>query len=311
MRFIAFALGLSVTLHTAAQGPAGASPMSLREIERLVSRHIANARAYEAAFRNLTAEETKISEEFERDGRVKERRVTVSDLLVYQSPRSLAETTEYRDIRSVDGKLIEKRGTRALDLFGRVSQAASLEQELELVNRESQRYELHYRVVGSTVHQIISTPQSRADVIFQWVGRERHGAYDVIVIDYDQLQNRELNSHHAGMGVTAMAGRGRLWLDSETARLRRARWEIVGQHPALPDPVVLIRSEHEYADSQLGILVPERIVYEWFEAPKWSKNSKQPPAFALAARTSFAYSAFRKFQVTTQEVIAEPDARPR
>jgi hypothetical protein len=69
---------------------------------------------------------------------------------------------------------------------------------------------------------------------------------------------------------------------------------------------VLIRSEHDYTDSRLGILVPERIVFEWFEAPRWSKNSKQTPAFTLAARTAFAYSAFRKFDVTTTEVIAEP-----
>ena len=57
-------------------------------------------------------------------------------------------------------------------------------------------------------------------------------------------------------------------LDAETAQLRRARWELVGQHPALADPVTLIRSEHDYTDSRLEILVPERIVFEWFEAPR-------------------------------------------
>jgi len=303
---VAFVLGLSVTLPAAVQGPPTIPAASSQELERPISRHVANARAYAAAFRNLTAEETKISEEFERDGRVKQRRVTISDLVVYRSQRDQVETTEYRDIRSVDGKPIEKRGKRALDLFGRVSQAKSLEQELELVDRESQRYELHYRVIGSTVHQVISTPQSRIDTIFHWIGRERLGDRDVIVIDYEYRQNRPLDSFHAGMGITAMSARGRLWLDSETAQLRRARWELAGQHPVLPDPVVLIRSEHDYTDSRLGILVPERIVFEWFEAPRWSKNSKQTPAFTLAARTAFAYSAFRKFDVTTTEVIAEP-----
>ena len=102
MRFAAIAFGLSLTLHAAAQGPSGSPPASSQDIERLISRHVANARAYDAAFRNLTAEETKVSEEFERDGRLKQRRVTVSDLVVYQSQRDQVDTTEYRDIRSVD-----------------------------------------------------------------------------------------------------------------------------------------------------------------------------------------------------------------
>ena len=311
MRFAAIAFGLSLTLHAAAQGPSGSPPASSQDIERLISRHVANARAYDAAFRNLTAEETKVSEEFERDGRLKQRRVTVSDLVVYQSQRDQVDTTEYRDIRSVDGKLIEKRGKRTLDLFGRVSQAKSLAQELQLVDRESQRYELHYRVIGSTVHQVIGTPQARIDALFHWVGRERLGDDDVIVIDYEYRRNQPVDEYHAGMGITEMTGRGRMWLDSETVQLRQARWELTGRHPALSDPVVLIRSEHDYADSRLGILVPARIVFEWFEAPKWSKHSKQPPSFTLAARTAFAYGAFRRFEVTTREEIAEPDGSSR
>jgi hypothetical protein len=235
---------------------------------------------------------------------------------VYQSQRGPTDTTEYRDIRSVDGKPVEKRGKRALDLFGRVSQATSIEQELQLVDRESQRYELHHRVVGSTVHQPIRTPQARAGTLFHWAGREQFDGHDVIVIDYEQQRNEPVDSFHAGMGVTALVFRGRLWLDLETARLRSARWELAGQHPALPDPVVLIRSEHDYTDSRLGVFVPERIVFEWFEAARWPKNSKQPPAFTLAARTVFTYDAFRRFEVTTQEVIGEPagqraDPQPR
>src|SRR4051794_32329494 len=107
MRFIVFAVGLSVTLYGTPQDPVSTSPALPQDVERLISRHVANARAYDATFRNLTAEETKVSEEFERDGRMKQRRVTIADLVVYQSQRDSKETTEYRDIRSVDGKPIE------------------------------------------------------------------------------------------------------------------------------------------------------------------------------------------------------------
>lgn len=305
MRFVAIAIGLCISLDAATQDPGTPAP-SPESVERLVTRHVANARAYDAAFRNLTAEETKISEEFERDGRVKQRRVTISDLVVYQSQLDQLETTEYRDIRSVDGKPIDKRSQRALELFGRVSQATSLEKELELIDRESQRYELHYRVVGSTVHQVIGTPQARIDLVFHWVGRDRIESHEVDIIDYQPRQNQSLDAYYAGMGITAMSRRGRLWLDAETAQLRRARWELVGQHPAVSDPIVLIRSVHDYTDSRLGILVPERIVFEWFESAKWTPKSKQPPSFTLSARTAFSYGAFRRFEVTTKEVIDSP-----
>ena len=76
-------------------------------------------------------------------------------------------------------------------------------------------------------------------------------------------------------------------------------------HPALPAPVQLFGAESTYVDSRFGILVPERIVVEWYENLK----SKAKPAFALAARTTYTYGAFRQFGVTTDEAVARPAGR--
>ena len=67
--------------------------------------------------------------------------------------------------------------------------------------------------------------------------------------------------------------------DAKTAQLRRERWEFVGIHPALPQPVTLIRLEAAYAESRFGILVPERVVFEWGEHTNQRKEKDQPPNF--------------------------------
>jgi hypothetical protein len=54
----------------------------------IVTRVLESSAAYLQAFRNLTAEETKDLEQFDKSGRVSKRRRIVADLLVYQAGRS-------------------------------------------------------------------------------------------------------------------------------------------------------------------------------------------------------------------------------
>ena len=94
---------------------------------------------------------------------------------------------------------------------------------------------------------------------------------------------RERNSRgsmrmYKGMGITSFFERGRLWLDAATYQLRRSRFEFAGVHPALPAPIQLVGYESTYVESRFGILVPERIVIEWYENLK----SKAKPVFALS-----------------------------
>ena len=107
------------------------------------------------------------------------------------------------------------------------------------------------------------------------------------------------------MGITAFVERGRLWLDAATYRLRRARFEFAGVHPALPAPVQLLGYESTYAESRFGIHVPERTVVEYYE----NRKSKAKPVFAMTARTTYTYGPFRQFGVTTDETVAPPVAR--
>lgn len=278
------------------------------DLELTVTRFFETADQYFQTFRNLTVEETRVNEEFDQSGRVKRRRETVADLLVYRPARSGdRNAAEYRDVRLVDGKAVARRDKRALDLITRATTSASLEEEFRLIDRESRRYDFDRSVGGFTISQL---PRStmREEFRFGWVGPAEVNGHAVVEIEYRETVPRAqygIERVYKGMGITSYIERGRLWLDATTYRLRRSRWEIAGTHEALPAPVVLVSSETSYTESRFGILVPERIVFEWQENVK----SKARPVFARAARMTFTYGAFRQFGVATDETIAAPAGR--
>ena len=65
--------------------------------------------AYVAAFRNVTATETRVTEVFDDRGRVEKQRTLVSNFLVYQSRFDPAVLSEYRIPLTVDKSLPASR----------------------------------------------------------------------------------------------------------------------------------------------------------------------------------------------------------
>ena len=144
---LSVALVLSATLH-ASQASLPSAPPPAKEIDQIVGRVLEANTAYVQTFRSLVAEETKDIEQFDKSGRVTKRRRIVSDLLIYQPTRGAATPVEYRDTQTVDGKAVKGRSERALALVQRATHAASLERELQVIDRENQRYDRNYRVAG-------------------------------------------------------------------------------------------------------------------------------------------------------------------
>ena len=137
-------------------------------------------------------------------------------------------------------------------------------------------------------------------------GRERIDGRDVVVVDYRQTE--PLGGFRLRLpkelGNAPRRHRGRLWLDAETGQSWREVWELVVSHPAAADPLVMLREERSSAPSRFGIFVPRRIVFEWFD--RFSHPKKGRPSFQLSERTTFTYDAFRRFDVTTHEIIRIP-----
>lgn len=283
------------------------------DLDQLVTRSQASVEEYRKTFRNLVAEETKIIEVYKASGDVEKRRQIVSDLLVYYSSRDGKEaTTEYRDVRSVDGKAVEKRGERALELLTNASKASSLEKELEAIDRETRRYEFTRHLRGGAINQV-GVPKQREAFHVEWMGRQQIAGHDVVVLAYRQTApipgSESTLPLPKELRKAKILNRGRLWLDPQTGQLWRKVWELVVPHPATPDPLVMIRSESTYGPSRFGILVPERIVFDWLLRFSHPKNGR--PSFALSERTTFTYGSFKRFEVTTDEKLQTPEAHDR
>jgi len=299
--------------------PVGARPQtttraaapSAADLNRMLARFFETADEYEKAFRNLTAEETKKIEVFKKSGAIDKQRQIVSDLIVYRSARDASGVTiEYRDVQSVDGKAVERRGPRALQLLTKAATADNVHKELTAIAKETRRYEFNSHVMGLTIHQgnVMAMGGRRDSFAIEWVGRDQIAGRDVVIIDYRQTGTVGKDGWQLSLprefGEPEHVHRGRLWLDAETFQLRRQVWELLTPHPAAPDPILMLRQEAVYAPSRFGILVPERIVLDFLFHFSHPKNG--PPSMALSERLTFTYGAFRRFDVATEEQIGVP-----
>ena len=310
MKTTAFTTAAVAVLTVIVGAAQGAAPTAA-DIEARLTRFFEAAAKYAQTFRNLTAEETRVIEEFDDSRRVRKRREIVADLVLYRPARDGdAGGAEYRDVRLVDGKAVAQRGKRALDLITRAMNSASVAEELRLISRESIRYEFRWHVGNFVVSQLHRPePVQRKDFRFNWVGPARLNGHDVVDIEYREVVPRSqqpgIDRIYKAMGISSFFERGRLWLDATTSRVRRSRFEIAGVHPALVMPIQLLGIESTYVDSRFGIGVPERIVAEFYE----NRKSKAKPLFGLTARTTYTYGSFRRFGVTTDETVLTPAER--
>jgi hypothetical protein len=272
----------------------------------LIGRAGARRLEYMEKFKDLTAEETQRVEEYGDEG-VKRRREVVSDLIIYQSQLEGSSMFEYRNVRLVDGKAVAGRDRRVEQLFGRLAKADSRKKELERIQRESKRYDLNYSFYGLTIDQGWPLAEYlRPSFRFTVTGGERIDGHDTIVVRYEQLtQNPDLNFKLSSLPErlkgAAPLFRGRLWLDRETARLRREERELTINHASLPTPLTLMKHEFYYGDSRFEILTPTRIVVSTY-----NRGRDLPGGGAellLGGKVVFEYGRFSRFGVEA------PDSR--
>lgn len=266
----------------------------------LIGRAAARQREYIERFKDLTAEEVQRVEEFGDEG-LKRRREVVSDLIIYQSRLDGSSMFEYRNVRMVDGKPVAGRDRRVEQLFGRLAKADSREKELERIQREGKRYDLNYSFYGLTVDQGWPLHENlRPSFRFTVVGGERIDGHEVIVVRYEQVSqtpdlNFKLSSLPERLKGAETLFRGRLWLDRETARLRREERELTIKHASLPAPLTLIKFEFSYTDSRFEILTPTRITVNTYSRARGGAG--RAPELLLGGRVVFEYGKFSRFGV--------------
>jgi hypothetical protein len=279
----------------------------------LIGRAAARMAEYHERFKDLIAEETQRIEEYGPEG-LKRRREVVSDLIIYQSRIDSSAAAEYRNVRLVDGKEVAGRDRRVEQLFGRLTKAESIKKELERIQRESKRYDLNYSVYNYTLNQGLPLLENlRPSFRFTVTGGERIDGHDVIVVQYEQIsQNPDLNIKLSSLPERLKGAeplhRGRLWLDRDTARLRREERELTIRHASLPTPLTLMKFEFSYADSRFEILTPTRIIFSTYNRGRDLPGGGAE--MSLGGRVVFDYREFRRFGVDAPDSrLDAPDIR--
>jgi hypothetical protein len=107
---------------------------------------------YMEAFKNLTADERKVTEIFDEKGAVKKRRELVASFLIYQSPKADEALLEFHVTREVDGRAVTDYVGRVEELFARVAKAGTWRDEWKRIHGENTRHRLRYERWGVTLY---------------------------------------------------------------------------------------------------------------------------------------------------------------
>ncbi|HKS28175.1 MAG TPA: hypothetical protein VJS44_10165 [Pyrinomonadaceae bacterium] len=282
------------------------------EVKELIRSAQLRINEYRNKFKDLTADEEQEIEEYDVDGKLRRQRRIVSDLIIYQSQLDASSMSEYRNIRMVDGVTVAKRDERLVSLFARLAKADSVKKELERINREGRRYDLDYSFYGLTLNEGLLLNENFLPYFqFTDAGREQIKGREVIVLQYQQVaQSPDLTMKLPGeLKGAGPRYRGRLWLDAETKQLWREERELTLEHASLSQPLVLLRFEFEYTSSSFGILTPQRVVFITYN--KGRDRAGIFPGLRLGGKTTFQYSGFRRFDVSSPDAAVTPPVKPR
>lgn len=282
-------------------------------LEQVLNEADAQSRNYRETFKNLLSDETKTFTTFDKKGEAKKNRVIVSNFIVYPLSREEGRIVEYRNVLTVDGKQVDKDNTRAQDFFEKIAKAESSSKELDSIEKESLRYDDNLLINGLTLFQAQPLASNlRPFFEFKLDGLTTVDGAEVYVLSY--LQTRAspditLNSDADTAGDRARIAfdvnidkekglnervRGKLLIDAATFRLRGEEREMTVQPDGFGSPIVVIREDFSYADSEFDMLVPKKITHTHYRVKTKDR------AATKEVMVVFDYSRFTKPDVTVK-----------
>jgi len=290
-----------LSLLAAAFMPRGAVQLDLEEVLQQCDKR---RQEYIAAFRDLTAVETWVTEVLNKSGMTDKQRTVMSDLYVYRSRFKVDLISEYRITREVDGKGAGNPTREATTLFRALARAKTLEQEDRALREQNIRHVLRFIVTGLTVNPLGAVQGNRRqNFTFAISGRERLGEQDVIVLTYESktLLPVEPATIYKHFKSPRRGNRGRAWLDAKDYRIRRWIDDLMIVDDEITTAAVLMHKDIDYEWSALGVL-PKRIAISTFDK---SGDKKSPHLLRPIIRQSFTYDSFKRFDVTTATEIGK------
>jgi hypothetical protein len=296
------------TLCLISSASANAQKLSDSELRTFLTTATEKTSEYSNVFKNLTVEEVKTFETFDKDGKIKSRKKVLSDLIIYEPENNAGRLGEFRNVREVDGEKIKDSDKRTVKIFAELANARSFEEELKKLNKESSRYDENLSIYGTTLTQYVPlTTNIISSFKFEEIGRENIEGKDAVVIKFQQTSvnpdiNLKINAPDY-FEISHSLYRGTIWLDLKNHRILRLHTELTAESAKFIEPFVTLRQEYYYQPSDFEIYLPRKIVTENF-TPQDDKNlkpllktgqAKLRPQ--LQTRLIMEYRNFSKFDV--------------
>lgn len=226
------------------------------------------AEEYNTLFRDLATEEKRTSIPFKKSGEEDKHREVNCEFVVYQSRIEPDLAFEYRSAKSVDGKLVSGQEKRVMKLFEDLTRAETALKERTMINKESFSHDkIGFVFYGTVIYQWRELMENALNSVeIEYAGTEKIDGQETAVLNFQQASRDERLEWLTPPGFKGLGQRvrGRLWLDARTAQIRRAERELRLIVPGAPNPVKLWKQTFDYANSELGILVPKKFVYDYF-----------------------------------------------
>jgi len=261
------------------------------------------AEEYNKLFRDLATEEKRTSILFKKTGEEEKPHEVICEFVVYQSKIDPGLAFEYRSAKSVDGKRVSDQEKRLTKLFEDLAKADTASQERQLINKESFSHDkVNFAFYGTVIFQWRELMEyARDSVKIEYVGTEKIDGQETVVINFRQIARDERLEWEAPIRLNhhEQRARGRLWLDARTAQIRRAERELSLIIPGAPNPVPLWKQTFDYAQSDLGILVPRRFVYDLFFEMR--RNIDGNVESVRSGRLISEFGTFKRFSVSSSE----------
>jgi hypothetical protein len=216
--------------------------------------------------------------------RVDARRELKSDFLLVNVPGQ--GWTPFRDVFEADGRQIRDRQDRLTALFLSGATTGALEQARRIMD-EGARYNLGggtRNINVPTLALMYFGPDTRSGVRFTDRGR----ADGQRLIEFVEVRRPTLISTTGGRDLPA---RGRVWVDEPTGTVRRT--ELHADDTGVETEITVSFER----DPALGIWLPRRM------DDRFKRRGDTAEVRGVAT-----YTRFRRFQVSTSEELAPPDA---
>ena len=292
--------------------------LSKTEFERLLTKSNKATNQYTETFKNLSAEETKTFEDYDKNGKLKETRRIKSEFIVYQSPSGI---NEFRNVKEFNGTAITRSQKEIENAFDKLTNAGSETNESKLLKKEALRFDGKSSAWGMTLWQ--ESPFGKLQPFFDFtlIGKENIDGHEVFVIEYRQTKptlllkfnptEKDWKKEPAGREyrTTVSSGlrpenarqEGKIWIDAKSAQIRRNELKVFLQPAQLSKPVLALELNYEYQSSKFNILVPKKFTYTFY---KISGSNDKNLSITKERTMLFEYSNFKEFKAEAKSYKA-------